>query len=65
MTINYEMGNYEIDDKSVQITYTDENGFIYKRFVNIPYNSDGTIDEDYFSEICEGQLMGVKHKQKL
>jgi hypothetical protein len=30
--------------------------------INIPHLEDGSIDEDYFNEILEGQLRGVENK---
>jgi hypothetical protein len=64
--ITYQVAEYNIGDKSVEVTYTnDDNGFVYKRQVNIPYIDDNTIDEDYFDQILEGQLRGVESKYKI
>jgi len=60
--ITYEVATYQVGDKTVEVTFTDDSGFVHKRNVNIPYNSDGTIDEDYLQEIFEGQLRGVENK---
>jgi dUTPase len=60
--ITYEVATYQVGDKTVEVTFTDDGGFVHKRNVNIPYNSDGTIDEDYLQEIFEGQLRGVENK---
>ena len=38
---------------------------MHKRQVNIPYNADGTIDEDYLQEIFKSQLRGLENKIKV
>lgn len=63
--ITYEVAEYAVGDKTVEMTFTDDEGFVHKRQVNIPYNSDGTVDEEYLQEIFEGQLRGVKNKFRL
>jgi len=65
MTITYIVGEYEPTDKTVEVTYLDQNNFEHKRNVNIPHNEDGSVDEDYFQEIIEGQLRGVENKIKI
>lgn len=65
MTITYIVGEYEPTDKTVEVTYLDENNFEHKRIINIPHLQDGSIDEDYFQEILESQLRGVENKIKL
>lgn len=65
MSITYEIKNFENGAKTTELTFTDDDGLVYNRQVNIPYNSDGSVDEDYFLEICEGQLRGVKNKLKV
>lgn len=63
--ITYTVAEYQKGDRTVEVTFTNDDGFIHKRSVNIPYNSDGSIDENYFQEILEGQLRGVENKIKL
>jgi hypothetical protein len=65
MAITYTVGEYTASDSSVQVLYTNEEGFEHKRHVNIPKNPDGTIDEEYFAEILEGQLRGVENKLRV
>jgi hypothetical protein len=65
MIITYTVAEYTTEDTSVEITFENENGFIHKRHINIPHNDDGTIDEEYFQEIIEGQLRGVENKIKI
>jgi len=62
MITTYTVADYTAEDTSVQVTYTNESGFEHKRTLNIPHLEDGSIDQDYFSEILEGQLRGVNNK---
>lgn len=65
MTITYEVSEYQIGDGTAEMVFTDENGLVYKRLVNIPYIDENTIDEDYLQEIFEGQFRGVENKMKI
>jgi len=59
MISTYTVAEYTIEDKNVEVTYVNSEGFIHKRNINIPHFEDGSIDEQYFQEILEGQLRGV------
>ena len=61
MITTYTVADYLESDKHVEVTYSNGEGFVYKRMVNIPHLSDGSIDETYFQEILDGQL-GVNNK---
>ena len=61
----YEVGEIEADSTSVEVVYTNDEGLIYKRSVNIPRNSDGSVNQEYFDQILQGQLMGVNNKLKV
>ena len=65
MISTYIVAEYEPTDKTVEVTYINENDFEYKRIVNIPHFEDGSVDEEYFQEILEGQLRGVENKIKI
>ncbi len=65
MISTYTIAEYLEEDRTVEVIYYNEEGFIYKRNVNIPHNSDGSIDDDYFQKILEGQLRGVENKVKI
>lgn len=65
MAITYTVAEYTVEDKTVEVTFENSEGLVHKRVVNIPHNEDGTIDEDYFQEILEGQLRGVENKLKV
>ena len=63
--ITYTVADYTADDTSVEVTFTNADGFVHKRQVNIPKLPEGGVDSDYFQEILEGQLRGVNHKAAL
>lgn len=65
MAITYTVASFGPEDNSAEVTYENSEGLIHKRQVNIPKFDDGTIDEDYFNEILEGQLRGVENKIKI
>lgn len=62
MISTYTVAEYTAEDTSVEVTYENSEGFIHKRNINIPHLEDGSIDEEYFQEILEGQLRGVNSK---
>ena len=62
MSITYTVASYVEEDTTVEVTYTNADGFTHTRIINIPHLEDGSIDEDYFNEILEGQLRGVENK---
>ena len=63
--ITYEVEDFAEDARSAKVTYTDDQGFTHERQLNIPRNLDGSIDEEYWAEIQEGQLLGVNNKVSL
>lgn len=62
MAITYEVSEYKVGDRTAEMIFTDDNGLVHKRQINIPYIDATTIDEDYLQEIFEGQLRGVQNK---
>jgi len=58
----YQVAEYQAEDTSVQVTYTNDAGLVHIRTVNIPHLEDGSVDNDGFNEILEGQLRGVNNK---
>ena len=62
MITTYTVADYLESDTHVEVTFTNDEGFIHKRQVNIPHLPDGSIDETYFQEILDGQLRGVNNK---
>lgn len=65
MTITYTVAEYTAEDRTVEVTFENSEGLVHKRTINIPHNEDGTIDEEYFQEILEGQLRGVENKLRV
>jgi len=59
----YEVAEYESDAQSVEVTYTDDQGYIYTRSVNIPRTDTGEVDQDHFNLILDQQLLGVNNKK--
>jgi hypothetical protein len=59
------VGDYIEEDSQVQVTYINNKGFTHTRSVNIPHLEDGSIDQIYFEEILQGQLMGVINKSRM
>lgn len=62
MITTYTIAEYTTEDTSVEVTYKNTEGLIHKRNINIPHLEDGSIDENHFQEILEGQLLGVNKK---
>ncbi len=65
MITTYIVGEFEPPDRQVKITFVNEEGLIHERQINIPHLDDGSIDEEYFQEIIEGQLRGVENKIRI
>lgn len=64
--ITYNVKSYENGDRTVDVVYTNtDTGLLYKRTINIPYNLDGSINEEYFQDVLEGQLRNVENKFKI
>lgn len=65
MSITYTVADYQQEDKTVEVTYTNSSGLVHKRTVNIPHLEDGSIDQEELEAIFEGQLRGVENKNRL
>ena len=65
MITTYIVDEFEPTDRNVKITFVNDDGFIHERNINIPHLEDGSVDENYFQEIIEGQLRGVENKIKV
>ncbi len=65
MITTYIVDEFEPSARQVKITFVNEEGLVHERQINIPYLDDGSIDEEYFQEIIEGQLRGVENKIKI
>jgi len=65
MAIAYTFAGIGATDTTVSVTYTNDDGFTHERTINIPRLEDGSVDEEYYQEILEGQLRGVENKLKV
>jgi hypothetical protein len=65
MITTYIIDEFEPSARQVKITFVNEEGLVHERKINIPHLDDGSIDEEYFQEIIEGQLRGVENKIKI
>jgi hypothetical protein len=65
MITTYIVDEFEPTDRHVKITFKNDDGFIHERYINIPHLEDGSVDEDYFQEIIQGQLRGVENKVRV
>jgi len=65
MITTYIVDEFEPSARQVKITFVNEEGLVHERQINIPHLDDGSIDEEYFQEIIEGQLRGVENKIKI
>jgi hypothetical protein len=65
MNITYIVDEFQPTDKQVKITFLNEEGLVHQRQINIPHLEDGSVDEDYFQDIIQGQLSGVQNKLKV
>lgn len=65
MTIIYSApaaAEISAEDTTANVTYTNEAGFTHSRSINVPRTEDGSVDNEYYQEILEGQLRGVENK---
>lgn len=65
MTITYQVPIIPEGSGSVNVTFTNSEGDIYTRGVNVPRNTDGTVDIVEWTNRLEGQLRGLEHKVAL
>ena len=63
--ITYEVATFADTDTKVDVTYTNDEGFVHIRKLNIPRNEDGTLNSDRWQEILDGQERGVLNKASL
>ena len=62
MAISYSYSELQEGQKSVTVRFVNDEGLEVSKVVNIPYNSDGSLNESYFQEILDGQLRSVEYK---
>lgn len=67
-TITYtapEASDIGIETSTVEVLYRNESGHIHTRSINVPRKENGSVDEEYYREILDGQLCGVENKIKV
>lgn len=62
MAITYSHPELTEGQKTVTVKFANDGGLELTKVVNVPYNSDGSLNESYFQEILEGQLRSVEYK---
>ena len=65
MAISYTAAQISDGDNTVEVTYTNDAGFVHTRSVNVPRLENGSVNEEYYQEILESQLRGVENKASL
>ena len=60
MSITYTIADYTAEDKTVEVTFEDENGNYHKRTVNIPKNTD-VITSAGIMEVWLTAFLNVNH----
>jgi hypothetical protein len=65
MISTYTLGEYSAEDTVTDITYTNADGHVHVRTVNIPRDSDGEVIQDSFCQILADQLKNVNNKADL
>ena len=67
VSLPYEssISEYIDTDTSVEVTFTNSDGWIFSRTVNIPRNENGSIDEEELNQIVNDQNLGLSNKVRL
>jgi hypothetical protein len=61
--VEYTVAEFDDDARSVEVTYVDEDEYVYSRQVNIPRDESGQVNQEEFDQILHQQLLGVKNKK--
>ena len=61
MAITYNNPEIVNNATSVEVTFTNDEGKIFKRHINVPY-TNGAVDQLAWETRLEEHLMAVKHK---
>lgn len=64
MTIAYTAPIIANNETSVIVTFTNSDGKVYTRSINVPYK-DGVLNEQEWNQRLEDHLRAVKHKSEL
>jgi hypothetical protein len=63
--VEYTVAEFEDTASSVEVTYIDENEWVYSRQVNIPRDESGQVNQEEFDQILYSQLLGVNNKKSI
>lgn len=61
----YAVSDFDSDAASCEVVYTNSDGFVHSRSVNIPRLADNSVNQDLFDEILYSQLLNVNNKAKI
>lgn len=64
MPITYSHEPINNKETSVPVTFTDDDGKVYTRSINVPYKN-GLLDKDEWEQRLEDHLRSVIHKSQL
>jgi hypothetical protein len=65
MSITHSYSEITPGQKSISVRFLNEEGLEHKKELNVPYNSDGSVNESYWNQIIEDQIRGIEHKLSL
>ena len=68
MTISYTSpaaSEIEASATTAEVVYTNGAGLTHTRSINVPRLENGSVNEESYQEILEGQLRGVENKASL
>jgi len=63
--ITYKVPEFNEEDVSVEVTYTNSSAETHTRTLFIPKNPDGTVNQTEWDNILESQLRNVENKATL
>lgn len=63
--ITYKVPEFNEEDVSVEVTYTNSSAETHTRTLFIPKNPDGTVNQAEWNNILESQLRNVENKATL
>jgi len=62
MEITYTKPEILNGERSVSVTFTNEDGLVYIRSINVPYDENNVLIETEYDRILEDHLRAVKYK---
>ena len=63
--ITYDVATFTDTDTTAEVTYTNNEGHVHIRRLNIARTEDGTLDSIKWQEILDGQERNVQNKVSL